>query len=198
MNRIVKNILCASLFLPSLCAPLVGAPSARRTGAYYVCDSHRIYDVQKGYITLENGTVWLISTADLHQTISWRRGDSIEVRPLGPSSAYPYEYVFYRESKWGEEARVRIVEIPYTTTFIVGFDIDFLQCRVNLSDGSSWKIDPSDRDIVQGVFNGRMWEVRDFVMIGSNRGLNSCLSYIYPQLVVNLSTGDYAHGKFHY
>lgn len=170
----------------------------RRTGAQYLADSHRIYDIQRGYITLENGTVWLVNTADLHQIMYWKSGESIEVRPIAASCAYPYEYVFYKATKWGEEARVRIVEIPYTTTFIVGFDIDFLQCRVHLSDGSSWKVDPADRDVIQGYFNNRIWEVRDFVMIGSNQGWHSRLSYAYPQLVINLSTGDYVHAKFHY
>lgn len=196
MKQIAKAVLLSSAILLSFEA--VATPNSHRTGVYYVCDSHRIYDIRGGHITLENGTVWVLSTLDLQNTSGWRRGDVIEARPLAASGKYPYEYVFSKRGFWKEEARARIVEIPQTTPFISGIEIDFLELFLYLSDGSRWQLDSFDRDVIQGRVSGKTWEVGDFIMLGSNQGFNSRFSYSYPQLVINLSTGDYAHGKFSY
>lgn len=150
-------------------------------GAYHRPIAVTIFGEQ---VTLEDGSVWSVSSWDQWKTLDWLTTDTILVmQNKWLFSSYKFMLV---NQNTGKEIECNLTLGPiysgaYTHWIIA---IDYLNCEVILEDGSIWQIDPFDYTVM------RKWMISDTVIIGINE--SSCV--YHPNILINVNMLNYSCG----
>ncbi|MEM1283558.1 MAG: hypothetical protein AAGG81_08400 [Chlamydiota bacterium] len=135
-------------------------------------------------VTLEDGSIWSVSSWDQWKTLDWLMTDTIlliQNKWLFSS----YQFMLVNQST-GKEVECNLTLGPiYSgayTHWIVA--IDYLNCEVVLEDGSIWQIDPFDYTVM------KKWMINDTVILGINEV--SCI--YHPNILINVNMLNYSCG----
>jgi hypothetical protein len=135
-------------------------------------------------VTLEDGSVWTVSSWDRWKTLNWLTSDIILVMQ-NKWLFSNYKFMLVNQNT-GNEVEVNMTLGPiYSGVFthwIVA--IDYFNCQVILEDGSVWNMDLFDSLMIN------KWMVNDTVIIGVNE--ERCL--VHPNILINVNVLNYASG----
>lgn len=150
-------------------------------GAYHRPIAVTIFGEQ---VTLEDGSIWTVSSWDQWKTLDWLTTDTILVmQNKWLFSSYKFMLV---NQNTGKEIECNLTLGPIYlgayTHWIVA--IDYLNCEVLLEDGSVWQVDPFDYTIMKS------WMIHDTVIIGINE--SSCV--YHPNILINVNMLNYSCG----
>lgn len=150
-------------------------------GAYHRPIAVTIFGEQ---VTLEDGSVWTVSSWDQWKTLDWLTTDTILVmQNKWLFSSYKFMLV---NQNTGKEVECNLTLGPiysgaYTHWIIA---IDYLNCEVILEDGSIWQVDPFDYTVM------KKWMINDTLIIGINE--SSCV--YHPNILINVNMLNYSCG----
>jgi hypothetical protein len=150
-------------------------------GAYHRPISVSIFGEQ---VTLEDGSIWTVSSWDQWKTLDWLTTDTILVmQNKWLFSSYKFMLI---NQNTGKEIECNLTLGPiycgaYTHWIIA---IDYFNCEIILEDGSVWQIDPFDYSIM------KKWMVNDTIIMGINE--SSCV--YHPNILINVNVVNYSCG----
>lgn len=131
-------------------------------------------------VTLEDGSVWSVSSDDTYKTLNWLTSDLIVVSPNHAWFSV-YDYVITNQNT-GVSVKANLILGPIVDAvyrhWVVA--IDYLWDRVWLEDGSIWTLFDSSIS--------KQWQVGDTVIIGVNDGW---FSTSYPNILINVNMLNY-------
>jgi hypothetical protein len=162
--------------------------SSAKAPVYFANYEHRIVKQESNGKTLEieDGTVWKIYSGDRAIIKDWRVDDALLVSVNSSFHSWysGYKYVI-TNSNTNESIRANIHLGPYTDEASVAKRIVSIRSnKINLSDGTSWKIDYLD------VGTADNWATNDCLIIGVNT------SYIGSQnILINVNLDNYVKAK---
>lgn len=176
--------------LKSAKASALGSSKLLNTKASYYYTSHpgafhyaTSISVFGDTITLEDGSVWGVKSADAPIILSWLASDNLVIS-ANNSFFSLYDYCLTNQNT-GEAVRINLLLRPIYnsayTHWIVA--IDDYSDMVYLEDGSVWNISAFDGNVIY------KWLVNDTVVIGINDGW---LSSTRPNILINVETMTYA------
>lgn len=150
-------------------------------GAYHRAVAVSYYGDQ---VTLEDGSVWNVSSWDAWKTLNWYTTDTILVmQNKWLFSSYKFMLV---NQNTGKEVEVNLALGPYYlgvyTHWIVA--IDYYNSQIILEDNSVWDMNFFDSSIIN------KWLVNDTVIIGINESGSS----LRPNILINVNVLNYARG----
>lgn len=150
-------------------------------GAYHRPIAVTIFGEQ---VTLEDGSIWTVSSWDQWKTLDWYTTDTILVmQNKWLFSSYKFMLV---NQNTGKEVECNLTLGPiYSgayTHWIVA--IDYYNFEVILEDGSIWQIDPFDYSVM------KKWLVNDTIIVGVNEA--SCV--YHPNILINVNMVNYSCG----
>lgn len=140
-------------------------------------------------VGLEDGSVWTVSAADMYKIGGWYSNDVVVITP-NHSWFSSYQYVITNQTTQDAVAANLYLAPFYRgeyTHWIMG--IDYYNNVVYLEDGSRWWMSAFDSVITD------RWYLGDTVIIGVN---DSLFSSSRPNILINVSTLDYAAGSVTY
>jgi len=160
-----------------------GPYSTSHLGAFHHAQK---VDVFGGEITLEDYSLWYVSSADSYKMANWFTSDNLIICPNPPFSFYKYRLV---NQDTLVSVDVNLVLSPliggFATYYVMAIDALFDQ--VWLSDGSTWDMTPFDSAIL------KTWLPGDIVIIGVN---DDYLHDLRPNILINANVmyTNYARG----
>jgi hypothetical protein len=166
----------------SLDSPKASTYATTHTGAFHNPLSVSVFGDS---ITLEDGSIWAVSSSDSYKTLNWLTTDLLVITPNHEWFSM-YEYCITNQNT-GMTVRVTMVLGPlYDALFrnwIVA--IDYVLDRVWLNDGSVWDMAIGDYTVLQ------KWLPGDTVIIGVNDGWFASYN---PNILINVNVANYARG----
>lgn len=150
-------------------------------GAYHRAVAVSYYGDQ---VTLEDGSLWNVSSWDAWKTLNWYTTDTILVmQNKWMFSSYKFMLV---NQNTGKEVEVNLALGPYYlgayTHWIVA--IDYYNSQIILEDNSVWDMNFFDSSIIN------KWLINDTVIIGVNESGSS----LRPNILINVNVLNYARG----
>lgn len=157
-------------------------------GAFYIVDdvtykaAHYVYATTPsgGFVEIDDGSIWSISSVDRYKTRYWENNDLIVVATN--DAWFPRGRFKILNYTLGESAQVDIYDGPKANLdFRYVYAIDYYNMIIWLDDGTCWDVSGCERQ-----FDG--WLSGHIMIVGVNKGWGS--SY-YPFMLYNVSTNDY-------
>jgi hypothetical protein len=135
-------------------------------------------------IQIEDGSEFRLSFTDIGLLAGWNRADVIEIFP-NTSWFRSCKYLIVNHNNNSTiEANLSIgpvIQGPYFRTLEV---IYYNDSDLYLSDGTHWRVHPSDWNVLL------KWYPGDVILIGSNRGLMTWFGH-WESILINVTTDNY-------